>query len=206
MVIRAVNATSRDFYGFSDAMSFAKLMLFTCQKQPFPQYVNNLLPPRHATVPSFQHYFDNIFTLFPFFSETNFMASVTAVYSDNGRFSRASDHFIVRMVLAISAASKSRRIDDLNARDALRHASAAMGYVEAVINPGSVSGVQAILLLAQYSLLDPLYLSCWNLMGVASRLTVDLGIHQETAADLRLSKDQMQMRRRAFYSVFTLDR
>ncbi|KAL9618725.1 MAG: hypothetical protein Q9160_006604 [Pyrenula sp. 1 TL-2023] len=202
----AINATSRDFHGFSDTMSFAKLMLFTCQKQPFPQYVDNLLPSRHATVPPFQYYFDNIFTLFPFFSETNFMSSVTAVYSDNGRFSRPLDHFVVRMVLAISAASRSRRIDDSSASDALRHASAAMSCIEDVVNPGSVAGVQAILFLAQYSLLDPFYLSCWDLIGVASRLMVDLGIHQEPAADMRLSKDQTQIRRRVFYSVFTLDR
>lgn len=203
---RAVNATARDFYGFSDTMSFAKLMLFSCQKQPFPQIKDNLLPPKYAAVPLIQHYLDNTFVLFPFFSETNLMTSVSAVYSDDGRFSRPSDHFILRMVLAISAASKSRQRDDENASQAIRHVSAAIGFAETVINPGSISGVQALLFLTQFSLFDPLYLSCWDLIGVTSRVMVDLGIHQEPAADLRISKDQLEMRRRVYYCVFALDR
>lgn len=202
-MIRSVNATARDFHGFS---SFAKLMLFSCQKQALPVFERNSLPARYATVSLTQHYLDNIFTLFPFFSETTFMASLSLVYSEDGRFARPYDHFILRMVLAISAASKSRRSVDQNAIDSVRHASAAIGLAETAINPGSIAGVQALLLLTQYSLFDPVHFSCWDLVGVASRVMVDLGIHQEPAADLRISKDELEMRRRVFYCVFALDR
>ncbi|KAL9108213.1 MAG: hypothetical protein Q9227_006950 [Pyrenula ochraceoflavens] len=201
----SINATSRDFPGFSDTVSFAKLMLFTCQNKTLPKIEQNLLPPRYAAIPLIQHYLDHIYVLMPFFSETDFMASVSAVYQDAGRFSRHADHFILRMVLAVSAASLSRSKSDSNMEEAHRHASAAIDLAEGVIIPGSVTTVQWLLLLTQYALVDPEYFNCWDLIGVTSRAMVDLGVHQEPAADIKISRDQLEMRQRIYYCVFTLD-
>ena len=181
-------------------------MLFNCQTQPLPKLEQNLLPPRYQAIPLIQHYLDRIYVLMPFFSETDFMSSVSAVYQDSGRFSKSSDHFILRMVLAISAASLSRSRSDSNMDEARRHASAAVDLVETVINPGSIATVQSLLLLTQYSLVDAEHFNCWDMIGVTSRAMVDLGIHQEPAADIKISKEQFEMRQRVYYCVFTLDR
>ena len=202
----SVNATSRDFHGFTATMSFARLLLAVSQTGD-PGHVDlETLPARHLITPFIQHYLDKMFVLMPFFSETDFMASVSAVYADAGRRAKPMDQWMVRMVLAIVAADWSRAKGDGNWRTAQEHVSVALEYAEEVLHPGSVAGIQAILLLVQYSMLDPDMFSCWHLIGFASRVMVDLGLHNEPAAEIRMSKDEIEMRRRVFYCVYTLDR
>jgi Fungal specific transcription factor domain/Fungal Zn(2)-Cys(6) binuclear cluster domain len=202
----SVNATSRDFHGFTATMSFARLLLAASKTADLPQADTRSLPARYTITPLIQNYLDNIFVLMPFFSETDFMASVAAVYADAGRYAKPKDQWMVRMVLAIVAANSSEEKDDGNYRLAQQHIGAALGYTEDVLHPGSIAGIQAILLLVQYSLLDPYLFSCWHLMGFASRVMVDLGLHNEPRAEFPVSKDESEMRRRVFYCVYALDR
>lgn len=202
----SVNATSRDFHGFTATTSFARLLLAVSQTG-YPGHADlETLPTRHWITPIIQHYLDKMFVLMPFFSETDFMASVSAVYADTGRRAKPMDKWMVRMVLAIVAADWSRDKGDGNWRTAQEHISVALEYADDVLHPGSVAGIQAILLLVQYSMLDPDMFSCWHLIGFASRVMVDLGLHNEPAAEIRMSKDEIEMRRRVFYCVYTLDR
>jgi Fungal specific transcription factor domain/Fungal Zn(2)-Cys(6) binuclear cluster domain len=203
----SVNATSRDFHGFTATMSFARLLLAVSKSGDLPQLLDTRsLPARHTLAPIIQQYLDELFVLLPFFSETDLMASVSAVYADAGRLAKATDQWMVRMVLAIVAATSSKEKGDSNWRLAQENVAAALGYAEDVLHPGSIAGIQAILLLAQYSMLDPDLFSCWHLIGFASRVMVDLGLHNEPAAEVRISKEESEMRRRVFYCVYSLDR
>lgn len=201
----SVNATSRDFHGFTSTMSFARLLLSVSMVMDLPTFDANPLPPRHVATSLIEHYLDNIFVIMPFFSETDLMASVSAVYSE-GRHARQSDHWFVRMILAISAGAISQNKDDVDHQTALRHVTAAMTHVEAVVHPGAISGVQAILLLVLYSLIEPEYFRSWDLIGLASRVMVDLGLHVEPSPEMRMAKGALDMRRKVFYCVYTLDR
>lgn len=202
----SVNATSRDFHGFNSTMSFAKLLLSVSMTTDVPKFDPNPLPPRHAATSLIQHYLNNIFVLMPFFSETDLMSSVSAVYQESGRHARPSDFWLVRMVLAISAGALSQNQNDVHHQNALQHVSAAMVHVEAVVHPGAISGIQAILLLVQYSLIEPECFRSWDLIGLASRVLVDLGLHVEPSPEMKLSKEALDMRRKVFYCVYTLDR
>jgi hypothetical protein len=44
------------------------------------------------------------------------------------------------------------------------------------------------------------------LVGLASRMAVDLGLHHETSQSDNLTPLELDMNRRLFYSVFNLDR
>ncbi|ERF73480.1 hypothetical protein EPUS_04103 [Endocarpon pusillum Z07020] len=202
----SVNATSRDFHGFTATTSFARLLLAVSQTGDPGHADPETLPARHLITPIIHHYLDKMFVLMPFFSETDFIASVSAVYADAGRRAKPMDKWMVRMVLAIVAADRSRDKGDGYWRTAQEHVSVALEYADEVLHPGSVAGIQAILLLVQYSMLDPDMFSCWHLIGFASRVMVDLGLHNEPAAEIRMSKDEIEMRRRVFYCVYTLDR
>jgi Fungal specific transcription factor domain/Fungal Zn(2)-Cys(6) binuclear cluster domain len=203
----SVNATSRDFHGFTATMSFARLLLAVSKSGDLPQLLDTRsLPARHTLAPIIQQYLDELFVLLPFFSETDLMASVSAVYADAGRLAKATDQWMVRMVLAIVAANSSKEKGDPNWHLAQENVAAALGYAEDVLHPGSIAGIQAILLLAQYSMLDPDLFSCWHLIGFASRVMVDLGLHNEPVAEVRMSKEESEMRRRVFYCVYSLDR
>lgn len=172
-----------------------------------PSFAINVLPHRQSITPLIQHYIDNIHVLYPFLSETKLFAAVAAVYQkeDPGAAS-PMDHWTTRMLLAIALASWSRRRGDPHYQEAVRHAAGAFEHVEQVVQPGSLAGIQAMLLMVLYSMLDPHHFKSWNLIGLASRAMVDIGLHQDPPTDLRLKESDHQIRRRVYASIYSLDR
>ncbi|PGH29974.1 hypothetical protein GX50_07274 [[Emmonsia] crescens] len=197
----SVNATSRDFHGITSSTSFAGLLLRVAVVKPLQNGGGNRsLPPRPVSSTIIQHYLDNIYVLAPFFIQTNFWTSFDAVYQEGGRFAKSFDHWIVYMVLAISQASTS------HSQIARHHVSIALEYAEDVLHPGSIVGIQAILLLAQYSMLDPEHFRTWYLIGSAARVVSDLGVHQEQLSETYVNKTTLDLRRRVFHCVYSFDR
>lgn len=171
-----------------------------------PVFTTEALPPRYAITPLIQHYIDNIHVLYPFLSEVKLFVSLDALYQNAGHHADANDHWTVRLVLAVAFASLSRRKGDGQYQDAMIHATAALEWIELVLQPGSIVGIQAILLLVLYAMLDPHHFNSWYLIGVASRAMVDLGIHQDSAEILLVKDSEADMRRRIFRSIYSLDR
>ncbi|EDN03997.1 predicted protein [Histoplasma mississippiense (nom. inval.)] len=197
----SVNATSRDFYGITSSTSFARLLVAVAVSKPLQNAgVNRGLPARPVSSTLIQHYFDNIYVLAPFFIQTNFWASFDAIYQEGGRFAKSFDYWIVHMVLAISQALTS------HSQIARHHVSMALEYADDVLHPGSIAGIQAILLLAQYSMLDPEHFRTWHLIGSAARVVSDLGIHQEQLSEPYLNKTNLDLRRKVFHCVYSFDR
>lgn len=174
--------------------------------EPLPRFSSKALPPRYEATTLIQHYFDNIFVQLPFFTETAFWTSVDAVYQDAGRFAKPFDHWSLRMVLAIASASMSHQRLNNNSQRAMSLVSAALDYAEDVLRPGSMLGIQAVLLLAQYSLVDPEHFRQRFLVGMTARLMVDLGLHQDPPVEVFPDQDRLDQRRRLFYCIYSLDR
>ncbi|KAJ5758467.1 hypothetical protein N7520_005623 [Penicillium odoratum] len=202
----SVNATSRDFHGITSTTSFANLLLSVTTVGYPPPPIPNSLPPRHEATPLLQHYFDNIFVQLPFFVETSFWTSVDAVYQSQGRFAKPFDHWMLRMVLAIAYASLSYQNNDKSHQRALGLVAEALTYAGEVLRPGSIACIQAILLLAQYSLVDPGRFRTWYLVGMAIRVAVDLGLHQDPPAEVLTNSNRLDIRRRVFHCLYALDR
>ncbi|KAF2182361.1 Zn(II)2Cys6 cluster transcripitional activator [Zopfia rhizophila CBS 207.26] len=201
----AVNATARDFYGFTSAMSYARLILSASSKEALPTGLVQALPPRYAANPHIQHYLTNIFVLLPVFDEATLYASVDALYHPDDAAS-PFDHWNVRMVLAISCLSQSEQRGDALYSEAVGHVSAALEYAEDVLHPGFISSIQALILLIEYSMMDPHHFDSWTLIGAASRAMVDLGIHQDPSRSTSISRTKLDMRRRVHWCVYALDR
>ncbi|KAF9250021.1 transcriptional regulator family: Fungal Specific TF [Penicillium roqueforti] len=202
----SVNATSRDFHGITSSTSFANLLLSVALVDSSPPSSPYSLPARHEATPLLQYYFDNIFVQLPFFIETSFWTSVDAVYQSGGRFAKPFDHWMLRMVLAIASASLSYHHNDKSHQRAWALVSEALTYAEEVLRPGSISGIQAILLLAQYSFVDPVRFRSWYLIGMAVKVAIDLGLHQDPPAEVLTNPDRLDIRRRVFHSIYCLDR
>ncbi|KAJ5544823.1 hypothetical protein N7535_006789 [Penicillium sp. DV-2018c] len=202
----SVNATSRDFHGITSTTSFANLLLSVALADSPPPPSSCLLPARHEVTPLLQHYFDNIFVQLPFFVETSFWTSVDAVYQSGGRFAKPFDHWILRMVLAIASASVSQHYNDKSQQRAWALVTEALTYAEEVLRPGSIAGIQAILLLAQYSLVDPARFRTWYLVGMAVKVAVDLGLHQDPPTEVATEVNRLDLRRRVFHCIYCLDR
>jgi hypothetical protein len=110
------------------------------------------------------------------------------------------------MVMAIGSLCRSSRNGDAQYQSAVSHAAAAAEYREAAIQPGSVASLQSILLLVLYAMMDPSHFSPWYTIGVAARVMVDIGLHQDPPEDTRLKPAQIELRRRIFHCVYMLDR
>ncbi|ORY30548.1 fungal-specific transcription factor domain-domain-containing protein, partial [Naematelia encephala] len=120
-----------------------------------------------------------------------------------------SDIFVVMMVLALSTMASSRFVDppdELRACSEAFHAEA-MKHLDAVFEEQSYVGLQAILLLVWYSLLNPDKGSIWFLVGLAVRTCVDLGFHNENNSQVeQLDALEVDMRRRLFWCTYKMDR
>ena len=201
-----VNATARDFYGFTSAMSYARLILSACSKDPLPQGTTKSLPARYAATALIQHYLNNVFVLLPAFDEATLYSSIDKLYSRDAWRADPLDHWMVRMVLAIANASMSEQRGDQNYLEGIGHVCAALEQAEAVLHPGSISSVAALVLLTQYAMLDPHHLDSWSLIGAASRAMVDLGLHQDPPKGASMTKSMLDLRRRLYHCIYALDR
>ena len=206
----SVNATARDYSnGFNAFMSYARLILSACSKDPLLPGMSTPIPPRHLASLTIQHYLDHIYTCLPFFHEAALHASVDAVYkatTDPHAVVTGFDHWCVRMLLAITNATLSEQRGDQHYMEAVGHVGVALQYAEQVLRPGSITNIQALLFLAEYALVDPHHFDSWSLIGAASRAMVDLGLHQDPPKGSNIARGKLELRRRVFWCVYMLDR
>ena len=187
-------------------MSFSRLVLSTSAVNTMPHYYEPDLPPREIACGLIQKCLNEVFVMYPVFTDTATFGSFEAVYQPRGYASTPLHWWNTCMILAIAYISQSHTKDDVMYQKAVRLASTALESAESVIHPGSVAGLQALLLLVIYSMLDPSHFNCWYLVGVASRVMADLGLHQEPTEEQRMKEPQLMLRRRVFYCVYALDR
>jgi hypothetical protein len=186
-------------------MSYARLIQSASTKEPLPQGLTKALPARHAANPLIQHYLNNIYTLLPVFEEAALYSSVDAIYQQ-GDNATSWDRWTVRMVLAIACLSQSEQRGDTFYSDAVGHVNAALENAEDVLHPGYVASIQALVLWTIYATMDPHHFDSWTLIGAASRAMVDLGIHQDPSKNVAIPKAKLEVRRRVYWCVYSLDR
>ena len=201
-----MNSAARDEYGFSTSVSYNRIILAACSKEPIPINAKKELPPRFTAQILVQHFLTNIFVLYPLFEETSLYAAIDAVYDHQPWKAAPNDCWVVRMVLAIASASRSRKHGDAEYQDAVGYVSAALDDAEYVLRPGSVASIQSMLLFVLYSILDPYHFDSWTILGAASRLAVDLGLHHHTRKGSGMSKAKLATRKRVFWCLYSLDR
>lgn len=187
-------------------MTFARLVLAASNNEPVPKSKPFELPPRPATLALIQHYLDNVFPLFPAFPETALFNALDAVYQENGRTVTNFEHWLLYMVLAIGSTGQSRSNKDQYYIDGLVWVGRALRYADRVLMPGYVSQIQALLLLVQYSMLDPAHFDSWQLIGFTCRAVVDIGFHQDPPREHQTDRKVLETRRKLFYCVYALDR
>ena len=141
----------------------------------------------------------------PCFSETGFFGSLDSVYRDE-KSASAFDCFMVYMVLGVGTMSLSRSRDSAAAHNAACFVKSALEYASGVISPANITGIQATLMLVQYSMLEPQHFNSWYLIGVASRILIDIGLHNEPHKNSRLKPTELDLRRKIFYCVYAMDR
>lgn len=204
---RSVNATTRDFEPAVSNMTFARLVLAAATNDPVPEPRTAKLPPRHTAQAAVHYYMSNIHVLFPAFSPTLVTTLLDDVYSQDPRQQlRSPDYWLLYMVLAIGSTAQSRSWQDEHYANGVDFVARALPYADRALMPGYVTQIQSLLLLTQYSMLDPTHFDSWHLIGFTCRAVIDLGYHQDPPAQQNSDKAALDARRRTFYCVYALDR
>jgi len=186
---------------------------------PFSTNVKETLPPKHIARELFDNYFAHDHLCFPFLLQSSTLSIIEPMYKDPSYYGgNAFEAFVFDMILAIATVNVYK-LDWQMLPSSENHHARAMHRITDVLQAGGISSLQAILLLCQYrtsSSLQDTSASMWHLVGIAVRIAFELGLHRESAYDCKsrplVETDELDMlrrqeiRRRCFWSVFTLDR
>lgn len=82
----------------------------------------------------------------------------------------------------------------------------AMALADRVLSIISLPSLQSTLLLLVHSLVVPGGIDLWTTTRLAMAHCVDLGLHRELGERMKFSRVAVEMRRRIFFSVYSLDR
>lgn len=73
-----------------------------------------------------------------------------------------------------------------------------------VLDSGDISHVQALLLVSQYLLCTHYPSQCWNVIGMACRMAIGLGLQSPHFSD-GMSRVEKEMRRRIWHACYQMD-
>lgn len=188
-------------------MTFARVVLAAATNDPVPEPKTTSLPPEQTMRALVRFYETSILPLYPVFHRSSLHALVSELYEEeNPRSIRSSEYWLFWMVLAIGSAAQSRSKRDESYLNAVEFVARALPHADRALMSGYVTQLQSLLLLTQYSMLDPAHFDCWNLIGFTCRAVVDLGLHQDPPNIQQLDQDALDARRRTFYCAYALDR
>lgn len=141
--------------------------------------------------------------MLPLLHEPTFRQEVDAVYNGS---TDPTLNFQVRMVIAISM----QKLDTQYAGLADSYYLAALPFLAEAVAKKDVSTLQCFTLMAQYSLLTPTRTAAYWVVGMAAKLSQDLGLCDEKTIDkpplgLRPNFLEIDMRRRLFWIVTSLE-
>jgi hypothetical protein len=229
----AASPVSR-FLGPSSGISLARLVMtmiqvdtLPSQSWPSPEAVQSptgsvqegeaSLPPRRAADHLVDVYFQHRTPHLPIIDRTQVEFALNSAYSflsddQSTTHPVEKDIFTTYIVLAIALCDLPDP-ENLNSRGRPYQSRtcffAALRWAEKAIelSRNELDTLRAVLLLAQYIALNPTYGSLWHLVGVSVRMCIDLGLHTETQEQtLAMDVQQLQERRRLFYSAYHFDR
>ena len=189
-------------------------------KNPSPPVVPRDAPkPAHdVAMPLISTYFNHWAVSFPLLHRPSFMLVCESIYDDPGFYAHnLFEAFIFDMVLAMGSATANRHEWSVSGTET--HFSRAMNKLDQVLGMKGILPLQALLFCCQYGVFASLRdtsAQMWHLLGIASRLSAELGLHRESSAyahggalrqtEPRWTPFEIEMRRRCFWCFYNLDR
>ncbi|KAL4959696.1 transcription factor domain-containing protein [Aspergillus stella-maris] len=171
------------------------------------------LPDKQVARSLHDAYFNHDHLSYPFIHRPTALATVDKAYQDPSYFGQSAfAYYSFMMILAISTASGCK-FDPDSLPNAENYHLRAIQRLNEILHQGSIEALQAVLLLCQYRMANSVQdtsTSMWHLVGVASRMCLELGLHREQ----EYRKDEQdqgllvmnEIRRRSFWCVIAMDR
>ncbi|KAH9203636.1 fungal-specific transcription factor domain-containing protein [Leptodontidium sp. 2 PMI_412] len=177
------------------------------------------LPPERQAKGLLSAYFAHDHLCYPFLRPRSVFDSLDAMYKDSTYHkNHPAEVFFIDMIFAIGTVQASK-FDWQILPDSQTHQDRAMSRLPVVFARGGLPALQALLLVCQHRMVSSPYdhsASLWHLIGMAVRMSIELGLHREScytisthssshalAQDLR---EEVEVKRRCFWCVVAMDR
>ncbi|CUM65339.1 uncharacterized protein PRCAT00002974001 [Priceomyces carsonii] len=152
-------------------------------------------------------YFEHNHRAYPIIDKSEFTRKLKEISMND--LDAFEDQFELYMVMAIGCTSLERA--GLISRDkkiAEYFASKALNVISNNLSGNDIKNVKYLLLLGLYSYFDPSEFTSWEISGKLTRLSVSLGLNKEllSLSKSKISAQEIEMRRRLFWSVYIMDK
>jgi hypothetical protein len=188
------------------------------QRYSSGEMAKDVLPAQPLARSLLAAYLSHDHLAFPYLHPKKLINTLTSMYSEQKYYeSHPVDAFIMDMIFAI-ATVQVHRFSWKSLPDAETHHERAISKLGLVLESGGLIALQSIMLLCQYRMLSVAYhtsASLWHLLGMATRLGIELGLHREAVyrppaglspIDEDRVRQELGIQRRCFWSLFQMDR
>ncbi|KAI9737353.1 MAG: hypothetical protein M1834_009507 [Cirrosporium novae-zelandiae] len=158
-------------------------------------------------------YFEHSDFFSPILHRLEFMEKINIVYADSERSGPLSklgrEYFTCFMVFSIAILLLGKSDSSVPADNAERFFATACRIMmddPSCLFTGDLDHLEVLLLLTQYKNLHPNARGVWHVVGLAVRLAIDLGIHEDPPNSDEISPFILDKRRRLFWATYSLDR
>ncbi|KAK1962331.1 hypothetical protein LY78DRAFT_705865 [Colletotrichum sublineola] len=181
-----------------------------------PNATEAALPSRDAAVRLVDAYFEHCEFFSPILpSKEDFVASIPLLYNDSPGGQGPKDAAVIlasfraytvfaTVVLLLNRTDPAFRVSTADGYFAT--ASRLLAQNPAVICTGDLQHIYNLLLVGQYTCFVSNLSGAWHFIGLASRLVVELNLHDERAVAAKLDHRQLNQRRWLFWAFYTLER
>jgi hypothetical protein len=158
----------------------------------------------------FDNYITRVSPQYPIHYIPDLMAMHKAAFHETDRYgcprgpATPYDEFTLNLVMAISLSTAARSKQARANSIASGLFEKAMECIPEVLT-NDLRGLQALVLLTQYTFLNPGVANFWLLTGFISQACIDLGLHQELPADAPITVLERDMRRRVFWCAWEME-
>ncbi|GJD00282.1 fungal specific transcription factor domain-containing protein [Colletotrichum higginsianum] len=197
------------------------------QRLPYPsvELVDSLLQPQYALPPRrladnlLDLYFDNVYIFYPWVHVPNFRSRYDALWTLDGQQEDSPEEatdvglgghkcplpvFYCALNAMFALGCEFSQSPDKQAASVTFYGRLRELLRDEILDHSSISHVQVLLLVSHYLLTTRYPNRCYNIIGMASRMAVGLGLHLEKAGSVP-STIATQVRRRLWHGCFQME-
>lgn len=169
--------------------------------------INDSVLPAELIFKLEESFFDHRWPSLPFLHRPAFRRQHLGVFLENREQANPTSVFLVLMVSAMGAIDLARYDRSLKDLPILCFAVAMGHHFDKAMRNEGLETIQCLLLVAWFSMNRSCGINAWHAAGQAMRAAIALGLHRESTHNTeRLSVLQREMRKRIFWSAYSIDR
>ncbi|KAG9255910.1 fungal-specific transcription factor domain-containing protein [Emericellopsis atlantica] len=167
-------------------------------------YSDQAMPADAAARRFVDAYFRNVNRAYPCVHQSKILADLD-IPQEFMKRRRDADSTLLYLVMAIGATTLERA-GQVPRGTSRRFDVAYSDIIQECLHRDTMESIQILVLLALYSLFDPLGSSSYSIVGIAARQAILSGLTRRPTEEVGLTPAETELRHRLYWSIFVLDR